>query len=385
MSFVFSDRANAFGPNIFNILDDEKKKVLAEGRKVYNLSIGTPDFKPSSWVMEAVSEAAKNPEKYKYSMGDTAELKEAVKNWYARRYGVQLEDGEIMTVLGTQEGMSRVALTVCNPGDIVFVPNPGYPIFEVGPFLCGADVRYYDLLPENNYVPDLSLIPEDVLDKTKMFVVSSPLNPTCTTLPVSFYEELIRFAQKHNILIVNDNAYSEIMYDANKSFSVLSLEGAKDVAVEFNSLSKSYDLTGLRISFLLGNKEVVEKFNALRSQLDYGMSHLSQIAAITALNGPQECVEEQRAEYERRRNTLCDGLAKLGFGVKRSEGTMFVWAKIPEGHGGSEDFCVEMIKKCGVVCTPGTAFGTLGEGYVRFALVLPCDKLEEALAAMRSL
>ncbi|MBH1940924.1 aminotransferase class I/II-fold pyridoxal phosphate-dependent enzyme [Mobilitalea sibirica] len=373
MNIEFSERSNRFGSNIFHTLNDLKNERLKEGKPVYNFTVGTPDFHPDAHVMEAVSKAALEPENYKYSLGDTEELIDAVINWYQRRYQVTLSKDEITSVSGTQEGMAHIGLALINYGDTVLVPNPGYPIFEIGPYLCGAKIAYYNLLPENNYLPDLSSISKEVANKAKMMVVSYPSNPVCTTAPSSFYEELIAFAKHHQLVIIHDNAYSEIIYDGRKGTSFLSYPGAKDVGVEFNSLSKTYNITGIRISFLLGNKEIIHKFKTLRSQFDYGTGHLVQKAAIAALNGPQDSVTINCKEYEKRRDALSNGLTKLGMKVQNCEGSMFVWAHIPEGYTNSNEYCMKLFHETGILCTPGSSFGTLGEGYIRFALVLPVD------------
>lgn len=375
----FSDRVNRFGANIFHQLDEKKKERLEHGKPVYNLSVGTPDFAVSKHIMEAVCNAALDPNNYKYSMGDTDELIHAVQQWYRRRYDVILEEDEIMTVAGTQEGMAHIAMAVCNPGDVVLVPNPCYPIFEIGPYLCGAQIEYYDLLPDNDYLPDLDSIPEELLIRAKMLVFSYPSNPSGATATEELYEQMVVLGKKYNILIVHDNAYSEIIYDGREGISFLKIPGAKEVGVEFNSLSKTYNLTGIRISFLLGNREVIHKFKTLRSQFDYGTSLLVQQAAIAALNGPQDDVMEQCNQYQQRRDALCQGLRSIGWNVPDAKGSMFVWAKIPKRYHDSMEFCLKLIDETGVICTPGSSFGPLGEGYVRFALVLPVDKIKEII------
>lgn len=378
MKFDFSEKALHFQPNIFNILNARKAEMESKGRRVYELSVGTPDFPPAGHVLAAMKEAVADTENYKYSLGDTSALKEAVIRWYQRRYDVELASDEVMSVAGSQEGFAHIAMTVCNPGDLVLVPNPGYPIFEVGPFLNDAAIGYYELDKENHYMPALSRIDEETAKRAKMIVVSYPLNPTCTCADKAFYAQLVDFAEKYNILVVHDNAYSEITYDGRAGFSFLSIPGAKDVGIEFNSLSKTYNLTGLRISFALGNAEVIRRFKTIRSQFDYGTSYIVQKAAIAALDGPQDGVEKQRLAYQRRRDALCDGLNRIGWKVPYSEGTMFVWAPIPEGFADSETFCMELLENTGVLCTPGSAFGSLGENFVRFALVLDEKTLAEA-------
>ncbi len=382
MKIEFSERSNRFGSNIFNTLDQYKNERLTLGKPVYNLSVGTPDFSPDIHIMEEVSRAALDPHNYKYSLGDTPELKQAVINWYQNRYDVTLTPEEITSVSGTQEGMAHIGLALFNPGDTVLVPNPGYPIFEIGPYLCGAEIAYYELLPENNYVPDLASIPAEVAGRAKLMIVSYPANPVCTTAPASFYEELIAFANRNRIVIIHDNAYSEIIYDGRKGTSFLNFPGAREVGVEFNSLSKTYNITGLRISFLLGNKDIIHKFRSLRSQFDYGTSYLVQKAAIAALNGPQYSVILNCREYEKRRDALCSGLVKLGLQVRSSEGSMFVWARIPEGYTDSNAYCMKLFHETGILCTPGSSFGSLGEGYVRFALVLPADTISGIFASL---
>lgn len=382
MELHFAKRMESFQPGIFNVLNDKKNELLKAGRTVYNLSVGTPDFLPDENVMRAMQEACKDPDNYKYSLGNLPELVEAVQNWYQRRYGVALDPEEIMSVNGSQEGIAHVALPLCDPGDVVLCPNPGYPIFEMGPWLCGAEIAYYDLHEENHYLPDLDAIPEDLAKRAKMMVVSYPLNPVCVAAPRSFYEKLIAFAKKYNIIILHDNAYSDIIYDGREGISFLSVPGAKEVGVEFNSLSKTYNLTGARISFVVGNREIIQAFSKVRSQIDYGIFLPIQRAAVEALNGPQDGVKARREEYQRRRDALCGGFRSIGWNVPDSEGTMFVWAPIPEHYSDSVTFCMDLMERSGLICTPGSAFGSLGEGHVRFALVQSVEKIREIVAAV---
>ena len=383
MEFHFAHRMDQFQAGIFNVLDDKKKEVEAAGRRVYNLSIGTPDFQPAPHVMSALVEAAKKPENYQYALTEKPELLEAVQGWYRRRYGVELAREEILSIYGSQEGLTHIGLAVCDPGDVVLCPNPGYPIFEMGPALCGAKIVHYDLLPENGYLPDLDAIDPETAKAAKMMVVSYPANPVCVAAPRSFYEKLVAFAKKYNIIILHDNAYSEIIFDGREGISFLSIPGAKEVGVEYNSLSKTYNLTGARISFVLGNREIVGKFRTLRSQIDYGIFLPVQEAAIAALNGPQDGVERQRLAYQARRDALCGGLRRIGWNVPDSQGSMFVWAPIPAGYSSSAEFCFALLEKTGVLCTPGSAFGTLGEGYVRFALTKTPEKIKEIVQVIR--
>ena len=377
MEFEFSKKADSFQAGIFAILNEKKEEMVKAGKKVYNLSVGTPDFKPAPHIMEAVSEAAKNPENYKYALTDRPFLLEAVQNFYKRRFGVSIEPEEIMTINGSQEGMAHIAWALCNPGDVVLTPNPGYPMFEMSGVLAKANVEYYTIEEENGYLPDLDSIPEDVLKKTKYMIVSYPLNPVCVCAPDAFYEKLIAFAKENDIVILHDNAYSDITYGDEPGKSFLSFEGAKDVGAEFYSLSKSYNLTGARISFVVGNKEIISKFRLLRSQIDYGIFYPVQYAAIAALTGPDDFIEEQRRQYASRNRALCGGLRKIGWDVRDSQGTMFVWAKIPNGYESSADFCMKLMEQTGVIVTPGSAFGSNGEGYVRMALVVDENVIRE--------
>ena len=382
MEFEFSRKSNSIEGGIFNILNDKKKDLLNRGIKVFNFSIGTPDFEPAPHIMEAMQEACKNPQNYKYAIDDKPELVQAMIDYYKNRFGVTLEENEIMTVYGSQEGMAHLGWALCDPKDVVLVPNPGYPIFSIGPMFCDAEIVEYPIYPEDNYMLKFENIPEEVAKKAKMIVVSYPLNPVCAVADDKFYEELIAFAKKYNIIVLHDNAYADIVYGGRVGKSFLEYEGAKEVGIEFYSLSKTYNMTGMRISFTVGNAEIISQFKKVRSQIDYGIFPAIQLAAVAALTGPQDMVKEQCAEYERRNKALCGGLREIGWNVPDSQGSMFVWAKIPEGFESSEKFVLELMEKSGVIVVPGTAFGSLGEGYVRFAMVYPVEVIEEAVKAI---
>ncbi|MBS6547404.1 MAG: aminotransferase class I/II-fold pyridoxal phosphate-dependent enzyme [Butyricicoccus pullicaecorum] len=365
--------------NIFNQLDEKKRELAARGVDVINLSIGTPDFQPDLHVMQAVSEAALQPDNYKYSINDTGALIGAVQNWYDRRYGVKLDADQIMTVDGSQEGIAHVAFPFIEANDLVLAPDPGYPIFTFGPQMAGAEIGLYPLYEEKGWILDFDDIPDEVADRAKMMVVSYPNNPTTAVADTAFYEKLVAFAKQHDIIILHDNAYSDLVMDGQKGISFLSIPGAMDVGIEFNSLSKTYNLTGMRVSFAVGNRDIIQKFHAFRSQIDYGMWFPAQAGAVAALNGPQEIVEANRIGYQQRRDALCGGLRRIGWHVPDSKGTMFVWAKIPDGFASSADFVLELMDKTGVICVPGESFGEMGQGYVRFALVVPPERMEEAV------
>ncbi len=382
MKITGAKRLDAFQNGIFSELDQKKEELIKEGRTVYNLSVGTPDFEPDAHVINALVEAAGKPENYKYSLRDKEELIQAVILYYKNRFDVELDAEETMALYGSQEGIAHIGMALCNPGDLVLVPNPGYPVFEIGPYLAGAEIGYYELSPENNYLPDLNAIPEDMVKRARMMIVSYPLNPVCAVAPDSFYEELISWAEKNEVIIVHDSAYADIVYDGKVCRSFLSFEGAKKVGVELYSLSKSFNMTGCRVSFVSGNKEIIKNFRKLRSQIDYGLFFPIQDAAIAALTGPQDSVKKHCMEYEKRRNALCEGLKKAGFEAPLSAGSMFAWMKVPEGYSSTE-FCLKLMEKTGVLCTPGNAFGSLGEGYVRFALVLPVEQIREAVALIQ--
>ena len=379
MKLQFAERMKDFEEGIFQVLNEKKEEAQKQGKTIYNLSVGTPDFPPAEHVVKAVVEAAAKPENFKYALIDIPELIDAVQKRYEARYQVKLEENEIMSVYGSQEGIAHICLSLCDPGDIVLVPNPGYPIFGIGPSLAGAKIVTYDLTQENNYLPDLDSIDEAILAKTKCMIVSYPLNPVCKTAPDSFYEKLIPWAKEHEIIIIHDNAYSDIIYDGRVGKSILRIPGAKEIAVEFYSLSKSYNYTGARVSFLVGNAAIVANFKKLRSQIDYGTFLPVQYGAVAALTGSDEGVKAQCAEYQKRRDALCGGLRRIGWPIEDSEGSMFAWAKIPAGYTDDVAFVMELLDKTGVICTPGSSFGSLGKGYVRFALTFPVEVIEEAI------
>ena len=383
MDLQVAERMKNYEEGIFQLLDEKKEEVEKKGKKVYNLSVGTPDFKPAQHIMDAVVEASGKPENYKYSLKEIPELVQAVIERYEKRYQVALKTTELTAVYGSQEGIAHIGLSLCNPGDVVLVPDPGYPIFSIGPSLAMAKIVTYPLLKENHYLPDLKGMDEEIRKKAKFMIVSYPLNPICKIAPDSFYEELIPWAKENNIIIVHDNAYSDIIYDGHVGKSILAFDGAKDICVEFYSLSKSFNYTGARMGFLVGNEFLVQNFKKLRSQIDYGAFLPVQYGAVAALTGPDDMVKAQCAEYQRRRDALCGGLRSIGWEIEDSEGTMFAWAKIPERYKDDVAFVMELLEKSGVLCTPGSSFGELGKGHVRFALTMPVEMIQEAVKAIK--
>ena len=376
----FSKRMERFGESVFTVLKNRRSVIEARGQEVIDLSIGAPNIPPAKHIMQVLSEETKKPENYIYAIVDQPELLEAAAQWYQRRYGVHLDPAtQITSVLGSQEGLSHIGLSILDEGDVVLLPEPCYPVFADGAALAGAELHYMPLLEKNHYLIDLNAIPEELADRAKLMIVSYPNNPTCALAPDSFYDDLIAFAKKHDIIVIHDNAYSELVYDGAVCGSFLSHPGAMEVGVEFNSLSKTYGMAGARIGFCLGNPDVVCNLRTLKSNLDFGIFLPIQKAAIAAITGDQSCVEEVRKAYTLRRNFLVEELGKIGWNIQKPAGTMFVWAKIPETWSSSEAFCIALLERAGVLVTPGSAFGALGEGYVRFALVRTQVEMQRAV------
>ena len=379
----FSKRLELFGPEIFAALNDRKVALEAEGRTLYNLSVGTPDFPTPPHIKQALVEAAAKDENWKYSLRDLPELLDAVCGYYVRRFGVEgLVRENVMSFAGSQDGIGHLGLALCNDGDTVLLPDPCYPVFMTGARLGGAQPWFYKLTKENRFLPDVSSIPAEVAQKAKFMLVSLPANPVGSVGTPELYREIVDFCRANDILLVHDNAYSDIIFDGVKGGSIFNIPGAREVAVEFFSLSKSFNVTGARISFLVGRPDVVAACKKLRTQIDFGMFLPIQHAAIAALTGPLDMVQRQCADYQARRDALCGGLRGIGWNVPDSHGSMFVWAPLPQGRTDSMAFCMELIDKAGVICTPGASFGPSGEGYVRFALTLPVERIAQAVQAI---
>ena len=380
----FAKRMEQFGEGVFSRLAEMRKNRVAEGKEVFDLSIGAPNIPPAKRIMEVMAKAVMEPKNYVYAINDTQEMLQAVAQWYQRRYGVTLDaDTEICSLLGSQDGLSHIALSILDAGDVMLVPDPCYPIFADGPRLAGAELYYMPQKKENDYVIQLQDIPEEVAQKAKFMLISYPNNPTAAMAPESFYHELVAFAKKYDIIVLHDNAYSELVFDGRSWGSFLSIPGAKDVGVEFNSLSKTYGLAGARIGYCLGNSRVVSMLKTLKSNMDYGMFLPIQAAAVEAITGDQSVVAETRAAYERRRDVLCDGLIAAGWQMDKPPGTMFVWAPVPEQYADSESFVRDLLDKTGVLVTPGSAFGPSGEGYVRMALVQSEEDMQRIVEAVK--
>lgn len=379
----FSKRLDKIGVEVFSALNDRRRELEASGREVIDLSVGTPDFEPPAHVMNALVEAAKDPNNWKYALRDLDELTQAVIDYYADRFGVTgLQPSQIMSVNGTQEGMGRMAGALLDEGDLVLVPDPCYPLFRSAAVITGAELYYYPLTAEHDFLPYVGDIPDEVADRAKYMVVSLPANPVGSVGTRTNYAEIIAFAKAHDILVVHDNAYSDIIFDGKHGHSFFESEGADEVGVEFFSLSKSFNVTGARISFLIGRQDVIDATRRVRAQCDYGMFLPIQHAAIAALTGPRDSVREQEKLYEQRRDAICDGLEAIGWERPNAHGSMFVWARLPHGRMDSIDFTLELMEKAGVIVTPGASFGPAGEGFVRIALVQPPEVLQRAVEAI---
>lgn len=380
----FSKRLDVFGRGIFDRLADMKKQRIAAGGRVIDFGVGTPNIPPARHIREEISRSCLEPENYVYSIRDTDELHDAVAEWYEVRYGVRLDPGsEVCSLLGSQEGLAHIAFTLVDEGGVVLVPDPCYPIFADGPRFAGAQIEYMTQRRENGWLIDFNAIDPAAARAARLLIVSYPNNPTAAIAPPKFYEELIAFAKKYDICVLHDNAYSELVFDGRSCGSFLAFEGAKEVGVEFNSLSKTYGLAGARIGFCVGNREVVERLSRLKSNLDYGMFLPLQAAAVRAVTGDQSCVYHTRMEYQRRRDLLCGGLSGCGWEVLPPAATMFVWTAIPKGFSDSTDFCTRLFERTGVIMTPGDAFGPAGRGMVRIALVRNEDEISDALELIR--
>lgn len=380
-----SKRLDRFGNEVFASLNEKLLKLKAQGRTIYNMSVGTPDFKPYDHVVKALTDAAQDPEMWKYSLRDLPELKQAVCDYYERRFGVSgITPDMVQSCNGTQEGVGHLGLALLDPGDTVIVPDPCYPVFEAGAKIADAKLEYYPLVAEHDYLPYVADIDPDLADRAKYMIVSLPANPVGSVGTAQVYEEIIAFAHEHDLIIVHDNAYSDIVFDGPRGGSFLQYPGALEVGVEFFSLSKSFNVTGARVGFIVGRKDVVAAFTKLRSQIDFGMFLPIQKAAIACLTGSLDEVESQRLKYQERRDALCDGLESIGWERPNAHGSMFVWAKLPGGRTDSMAFCEELMEKTGVVVTPGASFGPSGEGHVRMALVLPPEEIVKAVAAIKA-
>ncbi|MEE0774033.1 MAG: aminotransferase class I/II-fold pyridoxal phosphate-dependent enzyme [Merdibacter sp.] len=374
-----AERMKYFRPSVFSRLDEEKRRLQEKGEKIIDFSIGSPDIAPAPHIMEALLKAAEDPANYRYAIHDLPRLQQAITDWYRRRYDVELDPcSEVITLQGSQEALANIALTLCDPGDIVLVPDPYYPIFAQGPKLAGADVRFMPMKEENDFLIRFDEISEEVAKKAVLMIVSYPNNPTGAVANDRFYTELIAFAKRWDIAVLHDNAYSELVFDGKRGKSFLSYPGAKDVGVELNSFSKTYGMAGARLGVCVGNRELIAGYHRLKSNMDYGIFLPVQQAGIAALEADQNCVETTRKAYEHRRDLLVRRFGEAGWVIRPSAATMFVWARIPDAFADSEQFALSLLAECGIVVTPGTEFGAEGRRHVRIALVISDEQIEEA-------
>lgn len=378
MNFFASEKLQKMSASIFQEVANRKKEAIKRGKDVFDLSVGSPDFPPPSFVVETLIEAAQDTSRYGYTLTGIPEFHEAVSYFYQQRYAVDLNpEKEVLQLMGSQDGLAHLATAFINPGDYVLVPDPGYPIYEASVNIAGGIIYPMPLVAENKFLPQLEEIPVEVLHKTKMMIISYPGNPVTALADREFFEKVVDFAKQYGILVVHDFAYSELIFDDNPQLSFMSVPGAKQVGIEFNSLSKTFNMAGCRIGYVVGNVQAIEILASLKSHIDYGIFYPIQKAAVTALTSDFQYLREQVKEYEFRRDTLISGLRKSGWQVEKSPATMFVWAKIPAGWT-SREFAFELIDQAGVAVIPGDAFGKLGEGYVRIAMVQPPDRLSTA-------
>ena len=376
--FEQADRLKNLSSAVFTQVDNLRRQAIAQGQDVITLSLGSPDLAPAPHIVDAMKSALDQDCSYGYTLSKgIPDFLSAVGNWYARKFGVELDPAtEIHSLMGSQDGLAHIGLCLINPGDVVLVPDPGYPIFFAGPLVAGAEIVTMPLRPENGYLPDLDAIPDDILRRAKMMILNYPNNPLAATAPRDFFVKVVELAKKHQFLVIHDFAYSELVFDGYRPDSFLSIPGAKEVGIEFHSLSKTYSMAGCRVAFVVGNAEVISLLGRLKSNFDYGIFYAIQQGAIAALNGPDDCILETALRYQRRRDVLVDGFARFGWHVDRPKASMYLWAPVPTRQN-SFDFVKDLLKNTGVAVVPGVAFGDCGEGYIRIALVQSEARLAE--------
>ncbi|KUK83407.1 MAG: Aspartate/tyrosine/aromatic aminotransferase [Pelotomaculum thermopropionicum] len=363
-------RMDSLSSGIFNEMEDRKKEVESRGIRVINLGVGSPDLPPAPHIIDALTSSVREPANYSYPLVGSNRLYQALADWYKNRFNVDLEpDDEMLVLMGSQDGLAHLSMAYIDPGDVALVPDPGYPIYNFSVFMAQGEIYSLPLLAENRFLPDFTTIPEDIANKAKMMFLNYPNNPVAVSADRKFYEQAVEFARNYDILICHDAAYVELAFDGFKPLSFLEAPGAKEVGVEFYSLSKTYNMAGCRIGFAVGNPEVISALKLIKSNIDYGVFCSIQEAGIAALTGPQDYVAETARTYRKRRDILVDGLAKIGWHMPKPNASMFLWAPIPRGFASSKMFAMELLGRSGVIVIPGTAFGRQGEGYVRIALV----------------
>lgn len=375
-----AERVSALPPYVFARLDELKARAREQGLDLIDLGMGNPDGPAPQPVIEAAIAALQNPANHGYPPFEgTANFRRAIAHWYHRRYDVELDpDSEALPLLGSKEGLTHLALAYVNPGDLVLVPSPAYPAHFRGPLIAGGTLHSLILKPENDWIIDLGAIPDEVAQRAKILYFNYPSNPTAATAPREFFKDIVAFARKHEILLVHDLCYAELAFDGYQPTSLLEVPGAKEIGVEFHTLSKTYNMAGWRVGFVVGNRHIIQGLRTLKTNLDYGIFAALQTAAETALQLPDVYVSEVQARYRRRRDFLIEGLGELGWTIPKTKATMYLWVPCTQGMS-STDFALNVLQQTGVVVTPGNAFGVAGEGYVRISLIAECDRLAEVL------
>ena len=381
--FEKADRLKRLPPYLFKEIDRKKQEVRARGVDIIDLGVGDPDLPTPPHIIEALKRAAEDPANHQYPsyVGMTA-LRETVAEWYKTRFGVELDPlNEVVILIGSKEGIAHMPLAFVNPGDVALVPSPSYPVYHNATIFAGGESYFMPLLGENDFLPDLDAIPEDIARKAKLMFINYPNNPTAAIADLDFFSRVVAFARKNRIIVCHDAAYTEMAFDGYRPPSFMEVEGAKEVGMEFHSLSKTYNMTGWRIGFAVGNREIIEGLGAIKSNIDSGAFQAIQVAAREALLQDQSCVEEMREVYKRRRDLMVKGLKDAGFSLEAPKATFYLWVRVPGGFT-SADFVSRLLDK-GVVVTPGNGFGEPGEGYFRIALTKKRDRLEEAIARIK--
>jgi len=378
---MYAARMSNLPPYLFARIDEMKAEQQKKGTDIIDLGVGDPDLPTPDHIVTSLCEAAKNPDNHHYpSYAGMPKYRSAVADWYKKRFGVRLDAGkEVLALMGSKDGIAHIAEAFVNPGDYVLAPSPGYPVYRTGTLFAEGRVHEMPLTRENNFVPVLDDIPKKVAKAARLMFINYPNNPTAAVAPESFYREVVDFAHEHTIVVVSDNAYSEIAYDGYRAPSFLEVKGAMEVGIEMHSLSKTYNMTGWRIGMAVGNAEILAGLGRIKTNVDSGVFNAVQHAAITALRGPQDCVKNACAIYQERRNVLIAGLQDLGFDVPVPKATFYVWLPV----GDCMAFAAKLLNKAGIVVTPGVGFGSSGEGYIRFAITRPAERIREAIERMR--
>ncbi|MCK5216965.1 MAG: LL-diaminopimelate aminotransferase [Methanosarcinales archaeon] len=383
---MYSDRINKLPPYLFAAIDEAKEKIIKKGIDVIDLGVGDPDMPTPDHIIQALYRSAKNPKRHRYpSYIGMLSFREAAAKWYKDHFDIDLDPvTQVLALIGSKEGLAHAPLAFLNSGDIALVPDPAYPVYKIG--VLFADARPYSmpLLEKNGFIPDLKAIPKDIVKQTRLMFLNYPNNPTSATVPEGFFNEVVEFARENDIIVIHDNAYSEMTYDGNIAPSFLQADGAMDVGVEFHSLSKTYNMTGWRIGFAVGNAQIISGLGKIKTNVDSGAFEAIQEAGITAMQGPQDCINEMREIYTQRRDALMVGLKGLGIKVQPPKATFYIWAPVPKGYD-STAFSKLLLEEAGIVATPGIGFGDYGEGYIRFALTQSVDRINEAVKRMEQL